>query len=79
MKPAAIRALRDRLQMDQLEFAHILGLTNKQRVSRLEHGHHPPRGPLAQLLALYARHPALAQEAHARRQAENLQKNRKTG
>lgn len=60
MTPRQIRQLRDRLRMDQTEFACVLGLRTKHQVSALENGHRRPSGPLRVLLGLYAAHPALA-------------------
>lgn len=52
MTPKQIKSLRDRLQMDQSEFARRIGLETKGSVSRLETGTRSPVGPLLELLRL---------------------------
>jgi len=68
MTPRQIRQLRDRLGLDQTEFAKVLRITNVQ-VSRLENGARRPSGPLSVLLELLAEDPALAGQLLARRRA----------
>lgn len=69
MKPHNIRALRDRLQMTQEQFAQALGLADKHTVSKLENGSRRPGGALAVLLELAAAHPSWLKQRLASRRA----------
>ena len=65
MTPDAIKLLRERLKMSQLEFARALGLTHRSAVAKLEGGVNRAKGATLKVLGQLADQAAEQAARHA--------------